>query len=612
MSQNSKVQVFASTLRTRLFLSLLPFAAILIAVGAYATIIVYRLGRTMDCYRSIMAMRQVETGLSRIERGFDLLAKGQTPQGRAAVEEGFNLVEENLRVQARNSLLPGESALTRSLSTNFDAFRADAKLVVESADPAARIPLAVQQFQPRVQTILQLMNDVRLLNEEKSADATSAWSMAQKSIVLIVLGTGAALLICVVACFSLAWSLLRPIKALTEATQAVAKGDLEHPTPILANDELGVLAQEFSEMALQLKRYRDSTNVKMLQLNQKYEATLASFPDPIFVLDAETRIDSVNPAAKHLAQSLGLVERLPASIEEFVRKALKNGQDFLPEQFDAVITLRAGRTERFFLPRILLMRDNRAAPFGVAVVLLDVTRFRLLDDAKSNLVGTVSHELRTPLTSIRMVFYMLLERTLGPLTPSQIDLVTTACENTERALRILNDLLDLSRLERGQLELQLGSVSPEELVLNAVEEQREPATIRGVTLESKVEPGLATVKVDVSRLRYVFANLISNAVKYSPAGSTVVVEAGQTPHGGIRFSVRDRGPGIPSEYHDRIFERFFRVPGQGKSGTGLGLSIAREIVVAHGGRIGLASEPGQGSEFFFILPVEEILHRVPA
>jgi NtrC-family two-component system sensor histidine kinase KinB len=247
------------------------------------------------------------------------------------------------------------------------------------------------------------------------------------------------------------------------------------------------------------------------------------------------------------------------------------------------------------------MRETDTRPVGVAVVLHDVTRFRLLDDAKTNLVATVSHELKTPLTSVRMVLHLLLEKTLGPLTRKQDELVETARKDSERLIRILDELLDIARLEAGAASLVKEPVQPADLVRFIVDEAQRSATEAGVTLTTTVEPGLPPVRVDRQKIGHVFHNFITNAIKYSPRGGQIHVTATTTTDRGVQFSVHDQGPGIPAEFQVCIFDRFFRVPGQVKRGAGLGLTIAREVVVAHGGRVGVRSQPGQGSEFYFIL-----------
>jgi signal transduction histidine kinase len=257
--------------------------------------------------------------------------------------------------------------------------------------------------------------------------------------------------------------------------------------------------------------------------------------------------------------------------------------------------------DKFFLPRVLAMRNKEDALFGVAVVLYDVTRFRLLDATKTDLVATVSHEIKSPLTSVRMVLHILLEKTVGELTQKQDDLLQAARNDTERLLRILNDLLDLARLEEGSDSLHKEPVAPAELLTSVMKEMANKFSAKNVDVNFMIEPDLPAVPVDRQRINHVFTNLVSNAIKHSPENGEIILGARLGKENDVEFNVTDRGPGIPEEFHSRIFDRFFRVPGQPQSGAGLGLSIAREITVSHGGRIGVKSAPGQGCTFFVIL-----------
>jgi signal transduction histidine kinase len=250
------------------------------------------------------------------------------------------------------------------------------------------------------------------------------------------------------------------------------------------------------------------------------------------------------------------------------------------------------------------MRDDSGNIFGAAVVLQDVTRFHLLDEMKTNLVSTVSHELKTPLTSVRMGLHLLLEEKIGSLNPKQVELLLAAREDSERLLRMINDLLDLARIESGSRRMSLERHSPNDLVQKAASELVDLAEARDARLKPEVEAGLPEVAVEPQQIFHVFSNLVSNAAKYSRAGEEIVIAA-RRDRDGIRFSVIDHGPGIPLQYQSRMFEKFFRVPGTDSHGAGLGLAIAREIVAAHDGHVGVNSQPGKGSEFYFILPVAE-------
>jgi signal transduction histidine kinase len=245
-----------------------------------------------------------------------------------------------------------------------------------------------------------------------------------------------------------------------------------------------------------------------------------------------------------------------------------------------------------------------AVAFALSLLLARhlASSFRLVDDAKNNLVGTVSHELKTPLTSLRMAVYLLLERNFGTLTGGQRELLETARDSADRLLRILNDLLDLVRLESGVARLEKVPVPVGRLLDDMAREIRPIADANAQTVEVRVDTPIDAVSVDPDRIRHVFINLLSNAAKYSPEGSVITLYAAPGDPGYLRFGVRDQGPGVPQESLGRIFDKFYRVPGVTRKGAGLGLAIAREIVLAHGGAIACSAAPGGGSDFHFLLP----------
>ena len=246
----------------------------------------------------------------------------------------------------------------------------------------------------------------------------------------------------------------------------------------------------------------------------------------------------------------------------------KGGPDYLPESLEKAIVVRVNDQEKFLLPRVIGMRDEGDRLFGAAVVLQDVTRFRLLDEVKSNLVSTVSHELKTPLTSVRMGLHLLLEERIGPLNAKQTELLLAAREESERLLRMINDLLDIAKLESGRADLLCENVEPRSLVGSAEVDMRPMVESRGMHLAIQVAPDLPSVFVDARQIGHVFSNLISNAAMHSKPGDENSHRSEACRTEAFRFSVTDHGPGIPIEHQARLFERFFRVPGVGSSWSG--------------------------------------------
>jgi signal transduction histidine kinase len=274
---------------------------------------------------------------------------------------------------------------------------------------------------------------------------------------------------------------------------------------------------------------------------------------------------------------------------------------YLPSGLDGALRVATAQGDRHFLLRATPLYAEEGDVAGTTVVLQEVTRLLRVEELRNHLVATVAHEFRTPLTSLQMAVHLLTEERIGPLTERQADLVYAAREDCERLQATVDELLDLSRIQAGRMELRLRDVEAEALVSEAAQAQGGLAEKREIELRSEVLPGSGSVRADADRIQLVLGNLLQNAIRHSPAGATVAIRTASS-KASVRFEVVDRGPGIPAEYQHAIFEKYFQLPGTPAGGAGLGLFIASEIVAAHGGEIGVASEAGKGSAFWFTLP----------
>jgi signal transduction histidine kinase len=589
---------------------------IILAMGLYSSNQCSELGRRIEKISAThdavgQDITQMKRAGAAMTSALLTLATGASAESRAEFQKASASFNDALNRETQRTRIPqAEEDLIVKLVAAFKTYDASAKSFISAPETAPTWRSDAGKLGQQTGALLDLADQIALAHEQDiAAGNDSASKDINNTIFLLRSMMFIALVTMVIAYFILSRSLLGPLKSLTLSIRQIGEGNLDQKVPIVSRDELGALAFSFNQMAAQLRQYQANTSVELLRLNETIRATIASFPDPVFVLNAEGAVDFRNPAADQLAVKLLFagVTRLPAKVDEKVEEVRASGQDYLPVAFADAIKFHLDGQDTYFLPRIVQLRTEKGVSFGVAVILENVTRMLLLDDVKSNLIATVSHELKTPLTSVRMALYLLDEKTVGPLNDKQAELAAAAKEDTDRLLRTLNDLLDLARLERGSAPLQIASVPPAELVAAAERATREVVHAGGFLLKIDVAPGLPAVPVDRQRIAYVFTNLITNAVKYSPTAGEIKIAAqpGQTRAGQpcVRFAVKDQGPGITPEHQEHIFERFYRIPGTNKSGAGLGLSIAREIVVAHGGEIGVISRPGEGSEFFFVIPL---------
>lgn len=274
-----------------------------------------------------------------------------------------------------------------------------------------------------------------------------------------------------------------------------------------------------------------------------------------------------------------------------------------PYEEEYRIVLPDGRV-RVHVGRAEVQRDSHGRPLRVFGMALDITERKAAERLKNEFVSTVSHELRTPLTSIRGALGLALSGKLGAVAPKVHQLLEVADRNGERLSLLINDILDLEKIESGRLDFEFADLDLVDVVQAALRSNEGYASRYQVSLQLTASPATARVRADEHRLAQVLANLLSNAIKYSPTGASVEVAIEEVP-GGFRTTVRDFGKGVPASFRAKIFSRFAQADGtdsRERGGTGLGLSIAKAIVERHHGTIGFETGAGLGTTFYFDIP----------
>lgn len=607
------------SLRYRILLTLLPLLVLLAGLGIAAVALLYQLSGRIDAilhenYDSVIYMERLREALERIDSSYTFALAGHEEMARKQYAEYWQPYLDNLKLEQGNVTLPGEqdevdrlTALTERYRRQGDAYYARAPGSREREEDYFGPGGLLSAFKE----IKDSSGNILGMNQKNMEEASEeARQTARKSII----GFGVGLLGAGLLAAGIVWqtvrSILRPIRAMTDSALAIGAGNLDQVVAVRSRDELGRLAEAFNTMARQLRHYRRSDYARLVRAQQTSQATIDSFPDPVLVLDPEGGVEMANPAAqrlfgvigRHDGQETGVLWQPPEALSETLRAALREQRAYLPEDFERAIPLRAEGHESSFLPRILPIRDPYGQTLGAAVLFQNVTRFRLLDQVKSDLVATASHELKTPLTGIRLALHLLLEEAVGPLSPKQTELLVDARDNAERLLAVVNNLLDLARLEQGREHLDLRPESPAELLQAAADSLRPRADDKGLTLRIDVPPDLPPIAVDREQLGHALGNLLDNALKHTDSGGRITLSAERVGDQ-VALLVADTGIGIAPEHLPHVFERFFRIPGEERgSGTGLGLAIVREIVQAHGGSVSCASTPGVGSVFRLSLP----------
>ena len=605
------------SLRYRIVLTLLPLLALLALIGTAGAVLLSRLGGRIDLilrenYDSVIAMERLNEALERIDSSFQFALAGQEKSASDQYEQNQRPYKEALNLESNNITLPGEQELYDELSRLSDLYRQEGiafyKLPVQ--DPKRHDAYFKDGLLARFTEIKRVSGDILRINQENMEQASrDARQTAKNSLIGFGLGLAATAALAALLAWRTIADIVRPIRAVTDSALAISRGNLDQIIPVASRDELGELAESFNLMARQMRHYRQTDFARLLRAQRTSQATIDSFPDPVLVVDPESRVELANPAAQRLfgveskkdEQSV-IAWQPPSPLREPLQESLRRQRPYVPEGFDHAVVLPVGGASHYYLPRVLPIRDPYGNTLGAAVLLVDVTRYRLLDQVKSDLVATVSHELKTPLTTVRLAIHLLLEETVGPLTPKQMELLLDARDNSERLLGMVNNLLDLTRLEEGRRHLNLQPHSPRELLTAAADAIRPRADAKDIRVNLEAPPELRAVSVDAQQLGHALDNLLDNALTHTERGGQITLTAA-TVDSRVVLTVADTGHGIAPEHLPHLFERFYRIPGRSEeAGTGLGLAIVREIVSAHGGTITCESTLGSGTVFQIELP----------
>jgi two-component system phosphate regulon sensor histidine kinase PhoR len=427
--------------------------------------------------------------------------------------------------------------------------------------------------------------------------------VALKEIQIRIAGAGL-----VIALFAAALSLIvsrritRPIEELRKGAESFARGDFQCTLPVSESEEIGGLAEAMNEMARQL---HERINTIIGQRNE-IEGVLCSMIEGVIAVDMDERVLSMNNAAVRMfgcnaseAQGRSIQEIVRNTVlREFVTDTLSSEK---PVERDVVLSSNG---DLFLSGHGTLLQDAQGKQIGALIVLNDVTRLRRLEEIRRDFVANVSHEIKTPITAIKGFVETLREGAVK--NPDDAERFLGIIEkHVERLEAIIEDLLSLSRIERGteREENELVENSVKDVLDTAIQVCEVGAVARKIDIELSCPENLFA-KMEPRLLEQAVVNLLDNAVKYSNEESSIRVEASQG-EGEIILSVRDEGCGIEKKHLSRLFERFYRVDkarSRQLGGTGLGLAIVKHIAQAHGGHVNVESTPGKGSTFSIYLP----------
>lgn len=499
--------------------------------------------------------------------------------------------EENLIKQQSNVTEVGEKELTTQLTNDFN------KLKQNVADVSV------------LRTIRKSLADIMLLNMQAiQRKSTIAESTAKNATTIIAITGTFCFLLAFILLLNLPGSIANPIKELTESIKEIAARNYSKRVNFESHNEFGDLAKSFNTMAEKLEEYNSSILAKLLMEKKRIEILINKMHNPVIGLDENKKVLFINNEALKIT-GLKQEETIGKSAEEITKTndLMKNliadldPNNAQPSAANTPLKIYADNKESFFEKEIIKIEitptaETDAKYIGDVILLQNITAYKELDFAKTNFIATVSHELKTPIASMLMSLQLLENEKIGGINAEQKNLLLNIKDDTSRLLKITGELLNMTQVETGNIQLSILPADPKEILHYAINANKTKADQKQIKFEIDCSDGIPKVLADNEKTAWVLTNLISNAIRYSYDDSTIflmVAEIGNQ----VQFSVRDTGQGIAPQYKEKIFDRYFRIPGTKKEGTGLGLSISKEFIEAQGGQIALESEYGAGSTF---------------
>ncbi|MCQ6958579.1 ATP-binding protein [Mucilaginibacter aquariorum] len=539
-----------------------------------------------DNYKSLSIIREMRS----------ILDESSMPLNATAVLSFSDLLFK----EANNITEPGERQAVQGLQATFNKLQKKGDI------------LTLQQSEKEARRYLRKIESVNMqaiVHKNEMANT----SVDEATLFLGLTGTFTFL---VLFSFSVNFPgiISKPLNALLEGIREISQKNYDKRLHFEQNDEFAEVANAFNLMATKLNDWENSNLATVISEKRRIEAIIDQMQDAIIGINEKQEILFMNDAARktlnitddkiigknagQLVKSNDLFRSIlkdEATIKPF-KIVLDNRESFFQLQRSDIVVPDIDKSEG------ALQLASRSA--GKVYILKNITEFKERDEAKTNFIATISHELKTPIASIKMSLKLLNDERVGSLNTEQDQLVSHIKDDNDRLLKITSELLELSQVETGNIQLNFVPVNPMQIVDYAVTSIQFQAQQKQVQLEVLKDDNLPDVQADVEKTAWVLVNFLSNALRYSAEKSKIIIQISR--HNElVEFSVKDFGKGIDETYQKRLFDRYFQVPtdGQNKSGSGLGLAISKDFINAQGGTIGVQSEIGAGSRFYFTLRV---------
>lgn len=506
-------------------------------------------------------------------------------------QEKFEL---NLKAQEKNITEIGEKELTQVIRYHFEICKQKPDSVIQAKLRSDIFKIIEMNMQA-----IERKNNIAI----QTADDAVLWIGITSSLCFII---GLTLFV------NLPSNIANLVKKLTQSIKQIEAKNYSERVHLESKDEFGELAQSFNSMAEKLQEYNNSNLAKIMMEKKRIEALINSMQAPVIGLDEKLTVIFVNEEAlkiigmKHndligqeiqkLALENDLIRRLT---QDLVFAQTENQR--ATEPMKIYVDNKEGYFEKETLNIVITPTGEFVQQtIGHVIILRNVTAYKELDFARTNFIATISHEFKTPIASIKMSLQLLENEQVGKLNEEQQQLLDNMKEDAERLLKITRELLNMAQVESGVIQMNIIPTNIKEIIEYSVNANKLAAAQKHINFNIILPQNLPNVLADTEKTCWVLINLISNAIRYSYDNTTIDINVSienQT----MKLEVKDTGQGIPPEYIDKIFNRYFRIPGTKKEGTGLGLSISKEFINAQGGDIKVKSDFGAGTTFTITL-----------
>jgi PAS domain S-box-containing protein len=605
-------------IKSKLFIGLGFLFLVIVVLWVVSSAYIYTLSNYADAmfkdnYKSIVSAKHMSVVLDEMK---DLQTAYLFSGTEVNIDSSYaGLVrsfEKNLQDEETNITEVGERDIALQLRSSFDEYKDifnDVKTDNSERKEIyfVRLLPTYRDVKKNITAVSEINMDAIIRKNGKLEDTSH-----QAYLFISIIGT-----LCFIFSFTLLLNLPKnianPVRELTQGIKEIARRNYDQQLHFHSRDEFGEVAEAFNSMAIKLNEFEKSNLSQILFEKKRIEAIISTMNDAIIGLDESNMVIFANPVACDLLglkqeDIVGLYAPDVAARNDLFQNIVRDlvTGTYKTKEISPIKIVSGGRQSYFSKD----ITDVRISPtgggdpsvIGHLIILRNITKFQELDDAKTSFIATISHELKNPIASARLNLKLLEDARIGNLNEDQTVIVRNIREEVVRLSKITGELLDLTQVETGNILLHTQATDPKEIVDYTLQALNFQAEQNGIKITTSIPGNLPFVNADAEKTAWVLINLVNNAIQYSATRREVILEV-VAEEKAIRFSVRDFGNGIEKQYLDKVFEKFFKVPGSTQSGTGLGLAISKEFILKQKGQIWVESKPGEGSVFSFTLPL---------